>query len=448
LSRPPFERKSGAVVVIPVVAIVAALLIGAVANRDEYEPRRYVPTPPSTTGPRSPGVVLAASKSGLGTPQTPSGDFPNTPAFPSTSDSVAWARFDFAGSLTDLLQFRRSMMLTLVDNEGKHWPFDEMWLSNSIYLVVPPGYAAAPRKLYARLSVSGREMSNVELPSLPKPRKRQFESATAGWKGLVAESVRLLSDQRKARRVFIDCPMPSGNVLTVRILGTPFLDPKEKSEWLVRGPDPGRYFQVVDLPLRYPESSSQAFLEIMELKPIHIRKRITLDKIPMVEKFDLPWITGESAEIPFSSGVSFRFTGWGAVPYRRGTHPTQSVNLRLASRGLVRHVKAMLVSPTMANGVPFRVESRTFTLGDVEYSKTPTTWTGGPLSIVMDIEADVYKVVNKSLVAIDLTKARTIPDPISKMINPFPLLEVPPSFTPPQMMAQFTSPVPVPQIAH
>ncbi len=427
VSRPPFESRSPLGLGIPLVAIASALGIGAYVNRDgRHEDRR-----PGfhQSGPMRPpgfGVSVVRKETGTGSPKKGDG----SDAFPSqligSGNNAAWARFDFVGSPNDMARFQRSATTSLRDENGKPWPFDELWLLSSVYLAVPRGYDAPPKKLTACVNVSSHEFASQSVAELPPPKPLRHEDASSdSWPGLIAESCKSPADQDDSRQILIDAPMPAGHILAGRLLGTSYTATPLNWRWGLKGPDPGTYLQTLYCPLRYPHSRAKAFVEVVDYAPMHVHKQLHFTGVPYVEKFGSLWIIGPGQDVPFEGETSFRISGIDSIPYRPGQHTKQAVVLQLESDGLVRHVRAKLLSPTTAMSIPFIFRSRTFNLGDIEISKPDVNWTSGPLEFDMDIEADVYRPIRKKTVAVDLSKTRTISTPSQGVHGPFAIIHRP-----------------------
>lgn len=418
MSRTPFERAPSAGLGIPAIAIAVAVGIGYLGKRQD--PANAIgglqPPPP-------PDFMMPLRIQGAGTGTSLPQLSPNAVWLerfrPDPGGYAAWAKFELIRGNERARDLPGEIEFPCKDGAGETWPCDTVWDNGVVYVALPKGFTQPPKDLVATAEQSSNVVARAPFAPFSRPVPAPPPRLMPAWPGLVAEACQLLADPKSVRRVRFDAPLPDGHILLVRRVASSGSSTPSPYAWGVKGPEKGPYLQVVDSDLRYPESTATAYFEVRELKPRHVKRRIELDGLPITEKFEDPWVTGDSAVIDFGFGVKMWIHGRDTAPYRAPQKRRSVVPIDFAAQGIVFHLKSRLVSPTSIQGVPIRLEMNANGRPSFPPRSPVNDAPGRFEKIALDIEGDVYESVRKATIAVDLRRPKRTDEYMDRLIRPF-----------------------------
>lgn len=434
MSQVPSERSSLTALAVPIVAIVAAIGIGAYAKKKAPAPSEkteapngmnFVPPPP-------PKLELMTSAKGMGMPKNSDG----TPIFSEAEAGhpVVWSKIDIndRGSHVTGWGMGLPLSLELKDDKGRTWPHTDLWRGGSLYQLVPGGYSEAPKSLTLRVRQFGmvdREIGRITMPKVPAATP---VPAPAGlgkpWPGLTAEFGHRKDQGGDNREIRLYYALPEGNLLRARVVGTSYSQTSHDILQLVGGPDKTSLPGEIACYFPYVMMAKTIYIEVVEMSPVHGQKHLTFKDLPGKVLFGQPWFQGITESAPFANGVGFYVEGHDSFPFRPSKHDRSSIPLYVVQQGFepVFHVKVSGVQPASMMGASIRLETASPGGGRATFpgvapkegtTKKPSS-TG--MGIEFDIEADTYRQVRRAMFAVNATTLKEFTGPAFSPYAPDP----------------------------
>lgn len=162
----------------------------------------------------------------------------------------------------------------LRDEDGKPFPVHPAWSGRSAYLLIPFGYAAAPRKLSAIIHQGSRVAATIALPALRSPIKVQRPALTKAWPDLTVGRCATAFTPGGTVCLVLDAKITPGHALIAFTHGSSASphDACDGSVYEVQAP--GRTGPAtMGLCLNYPKSTKELYLEVQETEYIRPKGR-------------------------------------------------------------------------------------------------------------------------------------------------------------------------------
>jgi hypothetical protein len=334
-----------------------------------------------------------------------SGQGDNAVAGPSISDPrtgapqlkvAAWAMVAHNSPLSD--HDLSTRVVKVLDEAGRQWPARCAYSPDGFTIVIPEGYAKAPKELYAEVSAAGTRPQRVRLPGLPEPHGYRPPNLEPIWPGMKYDVVMLDTDRRSRVGIELTYPLPEGHVLAAQQVGSSATRNEN-----VTSPPSLRYAFLglptrVPLRLHYPATTREAYVKVLDMAPekrhAHVR---VVDHTPTF-KFGQWWLPPAYRTVRLPDGQQFLIMTTDREVFRAPSHPRKAIQLYFVPLGTMRVDRVDLVSPTHLGGVPLRVLAPPIwsSVGNVDYEGE------GPMDLVFDLEYTVFSPVRESVVAIPL----------------------------------------------
>jgi hypothetical protein len=263
---------------------------------------------------------------------------------PTSKPVAVWARFMGSGPGSGPLDFH---MRALVENEkGEPWPFQTVMVGRDAVIMIAPGYAKAPKGLFATILVDNIQAGKYRLPALPPPAKVAPPKLGGTLQGISAK--------QDGQWIAVHAQLPAGHRLGVRAIGNEFGSGAVSGGLLQPMYEPGSKgregsWRAAPM-LNYPSQDQTLYLEVSDLAPVQRHESITFPPVPVVERFGRRWLTQEEVTAKVGGGIEFRISNEYSPPRHKAPH-TPPVKLRFSlSRGVVDALELKGVSPATYEG--------------------------------------------------------------------------------------------------